>query len=155
MRRIPLRLPRGPAAMMGVAFRSTCRRCSASLGVCIPQAGGYAHRPFHFLSSAPLHRPGRARSHAVSLLRPLARVRGDPPAASRALDAGSQPEGASLVPANHVDLIAEATAHALAGRLAQSLTLLSERLAAEPDSELLYARALTLFDWGRLRESLD
>ncbi|HSS71595.1 MAG TPA: tetratricopeptide repeat protein [Casimicrobiaceae bacterium] len=56
----------------------------------------------------------------------------------------------------NAELITEAAADAKAGRLGRSLTLLSRRLAEFPNNaELLCARAQTLFDWGRVRESLD
>ena len=58
--------------------------------------------------------------------------------------------------AGYADVIAGATEHAKAGRLAQSLERLDECIRNAGDSaELLYARALTLFDWGRMREALE
>src|SRR5208283_1271070 len=51
--------------------------------------------------------------------------------------------------------IAESGVHAKAGRFSRSLALLAEQLVKHPnDGELLHARALTLFRWGRVRESL-
>jgi tetratricopeptide (TPR) repeat protein len=84
----------------------------------------------------------------VSVIRQLASGRIGPPN-----PAEHRP---SLESASHADVIAEATEHAKAGRLGQSLGLLDERIRAAPgNGELLYARALTLFDWGRIREALE
>jgi tetratricopeptide (TPR) repeat protein len=53
-------------------------------------------------------------------------------------------------------VIREATELAKLGKLGPSLALLSTALAEDPsDPELLYARGLTLLDWGRPRESLE
>ncbi|HSS69594.1 MAG TPA: glycosyltransferase family 9 protein [Casimicrobiaceae bacterium] len=58
--------------------------------------------------------------------------------------------------APHAEVIAKAAAHANAGRLGQSLALLNEQLVRHPiAAELLYARALTLLEWGRLREAME
>lgn len=55
---------------------------------------------------------------------------------------------------DHQGLLAAAAADAKAGSLAASLRALNEGLAQHPaDPALLYARALTLFDWGRMREA--
>jgi tetratricopeptide (TPR) repeat protein len=84
----------------------------------------------------------------VSLIRQLSRSRTDPPHPAV--------ERRSLEPASHADVIAQATEHAKAGRLGESLELLDERIREAPgNGELLYARALTLFDWGRMREALE
>ena len=53
-------------------------------------------------------------------------------------------------------LIAAAAVHDAASRYAQSLALVGPALAATPgDPELLFARASTLFAWGRFREAQD
>src|SRR5208283_3883777 len=58
--------------------------------------------------------------------------------------------------ATNADAITQAAEFAQAGDLTRSLSMLRARLAQDPDNpELLYARALTLSDWGRFRESLD
>jgi len=87
-----------------------------------------------------------------------------PTTAGQALDSDrGSPLGAGVVREggarasrrSQAELIAAAAAEAKAGRLARSLALLSESLLEHPDDrELLYARALTLFDWGRVHESL-
>jgi tetratricopeptide (TPR) repeat protein len=59
-------------------------------------------------------------------------------------------------PMSNAEAIAQAAESAQAGDLTRALSILAARLAQDPDDpELLYARALTLSDWGRLRESLD
>ena len=74
-----------------------------------------------------------------------------PPVARHVSATSSSPNGLS----DYVDLIAESRTHAQARRFGRSLALISERLAKSPnDRELLHARALTLLEWGRLRESL-
>ena len=55
---------------------------------------------------------------------------------------------------NEEDAAAAATALAKTGRFAESLAILTRALARNPEAPgLLYERALTLFDWGRLREA--
>jgi FkbM family methyltransferase len=54
------------------------------------------------------------------------------------------------------EMIAEAAGHAKAGRFAKALGKLAQSLEQRPkDPQLIYERALTLFDWGRLREARD
>ena len=57
---------------------------------------------------------------------------------------------------SNAEAIAESAVDVKAGRFSRSLALLAERLVEHPnDGELLRARGLTLYEWGRLRESLD
>jgi len=78
------------------------------------------------------------------------------PASRRTGPPNPAPKQPSSASAGHADVIAEATEHARAGRLRQSLELLDECIRNAPDNaELLYARALTLFDWARMREALE
>jgi tetratricopeptide (TPR) repeat protein len=80
----------------------------------------------------------------------------DVPAALRTYPRCGAAERPLPEPVSYADVIAEATTHAKAGRLRQSLELLDESIREAPgNGELLYARALTLFDWGRLREALE
>ncbi len=63
--------------------------------------------------------------------------------------AGSGPNGVHVVSDRAHELAA-------AGRFGEALALVDSALAAQAnDAELVFARAATLFDWGRLRESLD
>jgi len=73
-------------------------------------------------------------------------------AAAPAVRGDKQPE----ISTSREDVIAHATAAAEAGRCGRSLAVLDEALRAWPgDRDLLYARALTLLDWGRLNEALE
>src|SRR5437899_4462382 len=57
---------------------------------------------------------------------------------------------------NRDQVIAEAISHVGAGRYGRSLAVIDLALAAtHNDPELLFARASTLFEWGRVREALD
>src|SRR5947208_7930260 len=56
----------------------------------------------------------------------------------------------------HSRLVAEAGAHTATGRYSAALALIDRALAATPgDPEFLFARASTLYAWGRLREARD
>ena len=58
--------------------------------------------------------------------------------------------------AKHEALVAEVNAHDTAGQYGTSLAVIGQVLAAAPgDPTLLFARASTLFAWGRFREALD
>jgi len=58
-------------------------------------------------------------------------------------------------PETEEDAVTAAAALAKAGRFAESLAILMRVLARDREAPgLLYERALTLFDWGRLREAL-
>jgi tetratricopeptide (TPR) repeat protein/tRNA A58 N-methylase Trm61 len=53
------------------------------------------------------------------------------------------------------EVVAAATAASKSGQLAKSLALLDRALSSRArDPDLIYARALTLLDWGRMREAL-
>jgi FkbM family methyltransferase len=64
------------------------------------------------------------------------------------------PDSGFLLSATDAELIAVAAEEATEGQLARSLAHLNARLVGRQDEpELLYARALTLLDWGRVREA--
>jgi len=68
---------------------------------------------------------------------------------------GEKSSSAPSAPA-HSLLIADAGSHAAAGRFGVALALIARALAVAPDDpELLFARASTLYAWGRLREARD
>src|SRR3989442_9578462 len=96
----------------------------------------------------------------MSLLQRLfATSTGAAPHTKRKIDAsraGYVPRSLGSVVDGRAQLVADAGAHAAAGRYAESLALITTALAATPDDpELLLARASTLYEWGRYREALD
>src|SRR6266567_4866722 len=80
--------------------------------------------------------------------------------AGRGVATPASPRNATQALAPDLDartrLIAQAAAHAAAGRYGRSLALTGQALTEMPDDpELLFARGSTLFDWGRFREARD
>ena len=68
---------------------------------------------------------------------------------------GDADSAVPLAPA-HSQLVAEAGLHTAAGRYSVALALIARTLAITPDDpELFFARASTLYSWGRLREARD
>ena len=79
-----------------------------------------------------------------------------PPQARQNRRTSEPPDGADAAFGGRDKVLEEATALARAGRLGASLALLNQGIADKSDdAELLYARGLTLFDWGRAREALE
>jgi tetratricopeptide (TPR) repeat protein len=69
---------------------------------------------------------------------------------------GDVPLQAASSAAPYAEIVAEAIVLVQRGRLGQSLALLNEHLARNPDAaELLHARARTLLEWGRWREAME
>ena len=100
----------------------------------------------------------------MSLLRRLLATRtiGEPDirrsgvAAKASENAGDDRTGYAHDRDDHAQLVADASALAAAGRYGESLALVGRALVATPDDpELLFARASTLYAWGRFREARD